>query len=222
MTVAGTVAFGDEDVIAIEVAAAVKPVSVTLPTDAWPPATLFGATKTDSITGGLTVTDAAFDTAPLVDVTVHVAVAVTGTVVDVNVTECDPTGTTTEAGTGTTAELLLANFTVRFTAVTPESVTVPMDANPPVPAAGVIASERSAAGFTVRFAVFVTPLVVAVIVEVVSELTGTDVITNVVDMLPSGIVTEAGSDVIAELSLSVTITPPVGANPLSLTVAVEF
>src|SRR2546422_5437036 len=84
--------------------------------------------------------------------------AVTALVVTVNVTLVAPTGTVTLAGT-VAAVLSLDSVTCAPPAgAGPFSVTVPVEFPPPVTVVGFSASERRAAGFTVRVAGRVTPL----------------------------------------------------------------
>jgi hypothetical protein len=63
---------------------------------------------------------------------------------------------------------------------------------------------------------------VPVIVAVVLEVTALVVTLNVAVLLPAGIVTEDGTDAAALLLDSVTVMPPVGAFPVSVTVPVEL
>jgi hypothetical protein len=55
-------------------------------------------------------------------------------------------------------------------------------------------------------------------VTVVDLVTGVVVIVNVAPVLPPGTVTEAGTVAAVELSLNDTVTPPLGAGPLNVTV----
>src|SRR3989441_1673816 len=148
--------------------------------------------------------------------------AATALVVTVNVTLVAPTGTVTLAGT-VAAVLSLDSVTCAPPAgAGPFSVTVPVEFPPPVTVVGFSASERRAAGFTVRVAGRGTPLQEAVMVAEVDAATALVVTVNVTLVAPTGTVTLAGT-VAAELLLdSVTCAPPSGAGPFSVTVPVEL
>src|SRR2546426_1222142 len=117
--------------------------------------------------------------------------AATALVVTVNVTLVAPTGTVTLAGT-VAAELLLDSVTCAPPAgAGPFSVTVPVEFPPPVTVVGFSASERRAAGFTVRVAGRVTPLYKAEMVADVDAATALVVTVNVALGAPAGTVTLA-------------------------------
>src|SRR3989441_4149002 len=148
--------------------------------------------------------------------------AATALVVTVNVTLVAPTGTVTLAGT-VAAVLSLDSVTCAPPAgAGPFSVTVPVEFPPPVTVVGFSASERRAAGFTVRVAGRGTPLQEAAMVDEVDAATALVVTVNVTLVAPTGTVTLAGT-VAAELLLdSVTCAPPAGAGPPRGTVPVEW
>ena len=85
--------------------------------------------------------------------------AATGLLVMVKVAVLAPAATRTLAGTVAAAVLLLERVTVAPpVGAGPVSVTVPVDVLPPVSFVGLRARVDNAGGFTVRLAVFVTPL----------------------------------------------------------------
>lgn len=86
----------------------------------------------------------------------------------------------------------------------------------------VLSIASCADGFTVRPAVLELDRYVAVTVTAVDVVTTEVVAVNVAEVAPAATVTEAGSVAALELSLRVTLAPPVGAGPLSVTVPVEL
>jgi hypothetical protein len=93
---------------------------------------------------------------------------------------------------------------------------------PPMTLAGASVTLDSAAGVTVSAAVFVTPAATPVIVTEIDEATPRVVTANVAEVVPTGTLTLAGTVAAAVLELvSVTVSPPVGAKPSSVTVPVE-
>lgn len=143
-------------------------------------------------------------------------------VLAVNVALVNPAGTVTLDGTLVAAVLLLVSATTAPPAgAGPLSVTVPAEELPPVVLDGFIASEVSTGGSTVIVAVCVTPLNAAEMVAVVAALTAFVVAANVVLVVPSAIVTVAGTLTDRSLLESETTAPPVGAGPLIVTVPAE-
>jgi hypothetical protein len=85
--------------------------------------------------------------------------AVTGWLEMVKVAVLAPAATRTLAGTVAAAVLLLDRVTVRPpVGAAPVSVTVPVDVLPPITVVGLTVRFDNVGGFTVRPAVFVTPL----------------------------------------------------------------
>lgn len=179
-------------------------------------------------TGGTTTTGFTVRTAvaePLyVAVIVVVKVEVTVRLVAVKVAVVVPAGTGTLTGTVAADLLLLDNATV----APPEGagalkVTVPVElVTPPVTLVGFKLSEVTEGGVTVSVAV-ADPPKLAVMVTLVVELTATDVIVKVVELVLAGTVTLIGTVAAAVLLLfSVTVVPLAGAVPFRVTVAVEL
>lgn len=141
----------------------------------------------------------------------------------VNVAEVEPWATVTDAGT-VAAEL----DGERVTVAPPDGAaalncTVPVADWPLVTEPGEIDILARAAGrgFTVRFALTVTPEYDAEIVTGVEELTVAAVMVKVAEVEPWETVTEAGI-VTAEPDFErVTLAPPDGAAALSCTVPVD-
>jgi len=140
----------------------------------------------------------------------------------VNVALLNPARTVTLAGTVATEVLLLESATTAPPAgAGPLSVTVPVEELPPVVLDGFNISEVRAGGSTVIVAVCVAPPNAAVITAVVADATGFVVTVNVVVVVPSGIVTVAGTLTDGSLLDKETTAPPTGAGPLSVTVPVD-
>jgi hypothetical protein len=141
VTLAGTVA--TEVLLLLKVTTA-PPIgaelfSVTVPVEVVPPVTVAGLTLTDDKpTGGFTVNVAVPELPPLsVAVIVTGVDALTALVLTVNAALVDPAAIVTLAGTIAVAVLLLESVTVEPPAgATVFNVTVPVDAFPPITAAG--------------------------------------------------------------------------------------
>ena len=107
------------------------------------------------------------------------------------------------------------------------SVTVPVDAAPPVTDDGVALTALNAAagggggGFTVNDAVLDTPLYAAVNVPGVCDDTTDVPRLNVADVAPWATVTDAGTVAAAMFDDNVTTAPPEGAPAVSVTVPVD-
>jgi len=161
VTLAGTVAAVlSLDSVTCAPPAGAGPSSVAVPVELLPPVTVVGFTPSEERrTGcGFTVRVAGRVT-PLYKAEMVTGVdAATVLVVTVNVVLVAPAGTVTLPGT-VAAVLLLDRVTDAPPAgAGPFSVTVPVEFPPPVTVVGFSASERRAAGFTVRVAGRVTPL----------------------------------------------------------------
>src|ERR1700691_3204776 len=154
---------------------------------------------------------------------VTAVVAVTLTVLTVNVPLVAPAATVTLGGTVATAVLLLVSvITAPPVGAGPASVIVPCGLLPPNTLLGLSAREDSR-GATVRFAVWFTPLYVAVIVATEVVATPAVLIAKVPLVAPAGTVTLGGTVATAVLLLaSVISAPPVGAGPANVIVPVEL
>lgn len=131
-----------------------------------------------------------------------------------------PAGTVTLAGTVADA-LLLDNATATSAGAAPFSVTVPVVDVPPATAAGLSATDASAAGLIVSDAVIFEKLYPAVITAFVAVLTALVVTVKAAVELPAGTVTLAAT-VANELLLdNATEMPPAGATAVRNTVPVD-
>jgi hypothetical protein len=133
-----------------------------------------------------------------------------------------PVATVTLLGTEA-ADWLLVNVTV----VPPEgagalSVTVPVDAAPPIRAAGFRVTELTKSGRTSNGSPIELVPHFAVTVDVTGSVIVLVLIINVADDAPAETLTLEGTSTADWLLLSQTVAPPVGAAPLSVTVPVEF
>jgi len=114
-------------------------------------------------------------------------------VVIVKVALVAPAATVTLAGTVAAAVLLLDKVTTAPPdGALPVSVTVPVELFPPTTEVGVRVRVESTGGFTSRVAVLLTPRVAVTVTEV-AVVTTLVVTVNVVDVLPAGTVTLAGT-----------------------------
>ncbi len=146
----------------------------------------------------------------------------TGTVAAVKVAAVAPAGTVTLAGT-VTATLFVVNVTTAPPAgAIPFSVTVPVELLPPSTLFGLIATDESDGGFTVRIVVRVVAPSVAEIVTEVAVVTADVVIVNVAVVAPAATVTDAGTFAAVLSSEMATLIPPAGAAADRVTVPVEF
>jgi hypothetical protein len=148
---------------------------------------------------------------------------VTATVDTTNVALVAPAATITLAGTVAAAVLLLDKLTTTPPAgAAPVSLTVAVDVFPPVTVVGFSVIVESAAGLTVRAAVFVTSPYTAEMVDVLAAITALLVTANVAVVAPAATVTFAGTVDAAVLLLDrVTTAPPTGAAAVSETLAVD-
>jgi hypothetical protein len=201
------------------------PDKVTVPVLFMPPFRLVGfKVSVETTRTGLTVMVADLETPLRVPVIVRDDAAVTALVVMVKVADVAPAATVTLAGTVpivvdedesvTTAPPAGAGFV---------NVTVPVTAKPPVTAATLVATldKTAGGGVTVRVAVPVLPLVVAVIVALVLAFTVPAVIVNVAVRVPAATVTDTGTLATAKLlDERLTTLPPTGALVDKVTVPV--
>jgi len=102
----------------------------------------------------------------------------------------------------------------------PLSVTVPVEELPPITDVGFRLTEINVAGVMVSVADFAAPPLPNVIVAVVCALTGIVVIAKVTVVAPPATVTVVGTVASTLLDVTTTVTPPEGAGPDKVTVAV--
>jgi hypothetical protein len=154
VTLAGVV---DDALLSDKVTTAPAPTAglsrVTVPVEDVPPVTVAGLIATLTSAGGLIVKVAVRVTPLYTAVIVTVLTALTGMVVTVNVAVVEPAGTVTLAGVVALALLSESVTTAPPAGAKPVKVTVPVEDVPPVTAVGLMATEVSAAGLTVKVAV---------------------------------------------------------------------
>ena len=118
--------------------------------------------------------------------------------------------------------MLLLRLMVNPTAgAGPFSVTVPTALEPPATVEGLTDSPVNATGTMVNWVDIETEEKVAVILAMICLPTGPVVIVNVTLLAPAGTMTLAGTFATPVLLTTSTLTPPVGASPLSVTVPVD-
>jgi len=214
------------DSVTVTPPAGATPLKVIVAVEEVPPRTLVGLRLIETSVGGGGVTVSAADrvTPPDVAEIVTVCADVTAFVGNENPTVVAPAGTVTLAGTAATAALLLDSATTAPPAgAAALSVTVPVDALPPVTLVGWrLSSVSDGAGVTVSWTDRVVPPPVEEIVTVVDVVTGLVATANVAVVLPAGTVTPPGTAATAVLALdSVTTAPLAGAAALRVTVPVD-
>lgn len=144
-----------------------------------------------------------------------------GIVAMVKVAEVAPPGTVTFAG-GTAAELSEDRLKVKPPdGAGPERVIVPIDELPPTTVVGLIVRLAGTSVEIVRFAFAVVPPAVAEMVAVVVLATPNVEIGNVAVVEPAGTVTLADGAALWVFEVSETVSPPIGAGPVMVTVPVE-
>jgi hypothetical protein len=136
-----------------------------------------------------------------------------------------PAGTMTEAGTPAAAGLLLESWTTRPpVGAGALSVTCPVEVPPrPWTVVGDRVTVDGTGGAITSWAVLVTPPAIAVMVRLTRFGTGLVATKKLFVVAPSGTVTDVGTAATAagaELE-RVTMTPPFGVAPLSITCPVE-
>ena len=140
----------------------------------------------------------------------------------VNIALVNPAGTVTLDGTVATEVLLLESATTAPPAgAGPLRTTVPVEEPPPVVLDGFSVSEVRTAGSTVIAAVCAAPPNTAETVDVVAAATGLVLTANVALVVPSGMVTDAGTVTDGSLLNKEITAPPVGAGPFMVTVPVD-
>lgn len=222
VTEAGTVAeeLVLESVTTIPPAGAAAPI-VTVPEAVAPPVTEVGLRATETIAGGLTVSDALIPV-PFTAAEICAVVGVpTVLVLTVKPACAAPAGTVTVAGT-VAALTLDDRLTVNPPAgAGPVRVTVPVDAAGPTTAVGFNVIVSSEGGAIVRVADSVTDPTDPEITAWVCAATLTVLTVNIADDLPAAIETLAGTDADLVLDASLTVTPPVPAALVKTAVPVD-
>lgn len=137
------------------------------------------------------------------------------------VTEDDPEGIVTVAGTVALIELDETLTTMPLEPAFPLTLTLPDELVPPTTVAGEMMNPAKVAGFSVRFAVNDVVASVAVSVSVTIMSTPTVPIGNVAVLDPAGTVTVAGTEALG-VEESETTVPPTGAGAVRVTVPVEL
>ncbi len=235
VTLAGTVAAVVSLLASVTTAppAGAGPASVTVPVEfAEPPCTEVGLTTTEEIPpeAGSTVRVAAWLPPPVkvAEIPAVIVVPTPSTLVTVNVAVELPDVTVTVPGTVAALKLLLARFrTTPPDGAAAFNVTVPVEVVP-APLAwlaivvGFNATETICGGYNVNAAVCWTLLYEAVIVANVWLPTVPVVTVNPAAVAPAGTRTLAGTPAAALLLPNMTVAPPVGAGPFSVTVASEL
>lgn len=184
---------------------------VSVPVDFSPPISAAGLSVIDLNAGGLIV-NGALMLVPLTEILTAV-IAATGTVETVNLAVVDPAGTVQD--TTLAAALLLARaIVVPAVGAAPVSVSVPVEAVPPVTVTGLSAMLFADGGTMVRVEAIVVPL--TVIVAGVEIATGVVVIVNVPVSAPSVKTHAAG--LAAGLLLTRSRVNPAGAGEPNVTV----
>ena len=200
-------------------------VSVTVPVAGVPPEMLAGETLSPARSGGgcemirsaLTV---CVPTLALIGKRPHEP----GCVVTVKVTDIAPAGTLTLAGTVAMLVFALVRVTTTPPAgAGPLSVTVPVVVPPPLTVLGLRVSWPIPGGRTDRVALLLEPLQEARIVTEVVAVTGDVVTVKEEEVWPAATVMLAGTVATAVLLLvGVQTTPPAGAGPVRVTLALEI
>jgi len=196
------------------------PVRVMVPVVEVPPTTADGLIVMVEMPGGLIVRVVVW----LVPFSVPVIVArvreLTAVVEMGKLAEVAPAGTVTVAWTVALVELDVSVTTVLGPAG-PASVTVPVAGLPPMSDVGVTVTLASPAGVIVSVADCVVPLSVPAIVTGVLVETPVVVIGNVAVLVPAPTTTVAWTVAEVLFDERLTVSPPVGALLLNVTVPVE-
>lgn len=170
--------------------------------------------------GGVTVNVAETAFAFKVPVIVETTVSRTGLVEIEKLATDDPAGIVTFVGR-MVLELLAFNETmVPPTGAGPSSDTVPVAETPPRTELGSIFRPAKDAGITVKVALTKIPPELAEMLSRVMTATGVVEMVKSAEAAPPGTVIVAGGIELGSLELNATTTPPVGANPVRVTVPV--
>lgn len=215
VTVAGTVALVP---LAVRATAwppvGAGPLIVTVPVEVLPPRTDDGFNERPVTTAGLTVSVADALLVPSAALIEGVAAAATAVVVTWNVADVEPASTVTVAGTVAEGSLDVSVTVVPPVGAMPVSVTVAVDAVPPITDVGLRLTEVTVGARTLKFALAEPPLNVAVNGPAVSVATAVVVTLKDVAVCPAGTVTVAGRVAAALFEVSVITAPPAGAGDL--------
>jgi hypothetical protein len=157
-----------------------------------------------------------------VAVTDTFALAVTAVDVAWKVAEVWPAAIVTDAGTTNATDEELNATLWPPTGAGSARVTVPVVPYPPVILDGLNETLAGTTGRTPTLPVTVCPLAVADIVADFAELVMADVTVNVAVVAPAETVTDAGTVTPALLLDRATASPPAGAGPTNVNVAVAF
>jgi len=198
------------------------PVVVTVAVLELPPITVVGASIIASTVERVTVKVVDFDT-PLADpLNVTVAFVATGVVVTFALAVVAPSGTVIEAGTVTAALFDVSATAKPPVGAGPASVTVTLDALPPITVAGFTETDSTALRCTVICADFDVPFADADNVAALSETTADVTTSKVTDVALRGTTTVAGTPTELESDVNATVNPPSGAGPIKVTVPVAL
>ena len=197
------------------------PVRLTVPIALKPPTTAVGFTLTPVRAEGLIVSPAVRLILPVVAFIEAVVAEPTGRVDTVKEAVVAPAATVTVAGT-----LALVVLDARVTASPPTGawpfkVTVPVEGVPPITEVGLSVNPVMVGGTMVSVAETVVPPSVADSDALVVLATGEVVIVKVLDVAPAATVTVAGTTALELSDERLTVSPPIGAGPLNVTVPVE-
>ena len=186
-----------------------------------PPCTVDVDRRKTVTTGANTRTVPTLLTAPVDAVMLTFSSATTGTVVTGKDTLVAPAGTTTDAGIVAIPGAALTKVTaVPPSGACPVNVTLPVIGEPPVALTGLNVTARIAAGFIVIVNVLNAPFRLAFQGTTVSTETTGSVAEKVAESSPASIRTVAGAMIPARPFVMLTMHPPSGAFPVSLTVPV--
>lgn len=145
----------------------------------------------------------------------------TANVLTINVADTFPDGIMMLAGT-VAAPMLDDSFTTMpVLGAGPLMLTVPVEFVPPTTLVGLSVRLVNSGGFTVSVVVTLTPLKEAVRVTVFTVATAVVLATKLPVWFPADINTVAGTMTDLSELVSLTVTPPLGAGPLSPTVPAE-
>ena len=210
------------DNVTLAPAAGATPFNVTVPVAVFPAVTEVGLKTKEESVGTLTVSVALW-IVPNVPVIVTGVLVATAKVVAVKLADVLPAVTVTVDGTEATVVLLLWRATIAPpVGAAPLRVTVPVELLPPPTEAGFNVSVLSVAELTASVAPACVLPYVPEISTFVLVPTGMVVTVNVAVVLPAETVTLAATCAAEVLLLKrLTVTPPVGAAPLNVTVPVD-
>jgi hypothetical protein len=195
---------------------------VTVPVEVVPPYTVAGASVTVVTTGTVIVRLTELGPVPTDAVIVTGVFEATNSVLIGNVATVAPAATVTVAGT-VAADVFEE---VRVTTWPPVGaafarVAVPVPVAPPKKLVAEVVSVTEFAACRVKVAVWVTPVRIAVIVDVDAVGLAVVVIANVPVVAPAAIVAVAGIVVSVPVAERAIASPPVGATLLIATVPIE-